>query len=141
MIIVEGQEDAVYYPFVLDQLVQVDALSSAARAFLKERIFGWGAGGASKIETISMILCDLGFERVVGILDNDQVELVQPLKSTFPDYRFFSIPADDVRTKEPRCNHTGTVGLLDDKRQLRPEFRDQVTTMFSQIESALRGQS
>ena len=141
VIIVEGQEDVVYYPFILDQLVEGDALSSAAAAYLKERFFGWGAGGATKVETISMILHDLGFERVVGILDNDHVELVQSLNSAFPDYRFFSIPADDVRTKEPRHNQTGTFGLLTDQRQLRPEFRESVAAMFSQIEPVLRGQS
>lgn len=141
VIIVEGQEDAVYYPTVLDELVHSEAMSSNTRAYLKERIFGWGAGGATKVEIVSMILRDLGFGRVVGILDNDQQHVVQQLKSTFPDYRFFSIPADDVRTKEPRHGQTGTVGLLNENRRLRPEFTVQVTTMFSQIESAIRGET
>lgn len=139
VIVVEGQEDAVYYPKVLDQLVQGGELLDGSRAYLEERIFGWGAGGAAKVETISTILHDLGFERVVGILDNNQQQVAQSLRSTIPDYDFHCIPADDVRTKRRDSDGRETVGLLDDNQLLRPCFREELVTIFSQIEAALRG--
>ena len=139
VIVVEGQEDAVYYPKVLDQLVQGGDLSDDSRAYLRERIFGWGAGGATKVETVSTILHDLGFERVAGMLDNDQQETAQSLRSNFPDYDFHCIPADDVRTKKRDSDARETIGLLNDEQLLRSEFREEVLTIFSRIETSLRG--
>ena len=91
VILVEGQEDIYYY-----NKLQVD-LDLA----INGNFFGWGVGGAHKMETIARILSDLGFEYVVGILDKDKDDYKVKLKEMFPRYNFFTIPTNDIRTDIP----------------------------------------
>ncbi len=68
--IVEGQEDVVLYRRIADQLgIEID------RDF-----FGWGVGGAEKMRTIAALLSELGFEKVVGLLDGDRASLLSELE-------------------------------------------------------------
>ena len=97
VIVFEGQDDVVLYPKVLDQLVAKGQLACERASYMKERFFGWGAGGADKIEKIVAVLHDLGFGRVAAIFDNNKRSLISDLNTEFPDYYFGSIPADDVR--------------------------------------------
>ena len=127
VVLVEGQEDVVCYPSVLDQLEKSGQLPGRCVFGLKERFFGWGAGGAEKIEKIAAILRDLGFEHVAAILDNNKVELIPDLQKEFPNYCFFSIEADNIRTKE------SIKGLLDQKGQLRQEFIQKTGEIFVEI--------
>ena len=124
VIVLEGQEDVVYYPQVLEQLpVQFD---------LRDRFFGWGAGGADNVSRIAALLQDLGFKRIAVILDNDKRALIPGLQEKYPDYFFKAIPANDVRTKPARDSQEEVEGLLHGGT-IRAEFKAQTTTLFGEI--------
>lgn len=102
VILVEGQEDVVFYEKIADQLgVQIEG-----------DFFGWGVGGADNMSKIASLLSDLGFKQVVGLLDGDRVANVPTLKKEFPSYNFYAIPADDIRTKEARKPTPKVAGIL-----------------------------
>ncbi|WP_037111154.1 ATP-binding protein [Rhizobium sp. 2MFCol3.1] len=128
VILTEGQEDAVLYPEVFGQLSV--AMSGA--------IFGWGVGGADKMEKIASILDDLGFEKVVGILDGDKEDLVPKLADRFPRFHFMAIPAKDVRTKPAREATNSVKGLLDEKRVIRGEYYEPMKQMALKISDLLK---
>ena len=138
VVVVEGQDDVVHYPKVLADLVEAGELSQKVAARLGERFFGWGAGGAEKIERIVTLLEDLGFERVAGIVDQNKTDLTPGLQSRFSAYTFCAIPADDVRTKPEVDGRESVHGLLDENGSLRPEYAHETGLLFSDIEEKLR---
>ena len=137
VIVFEGQEDVVYYSKVIDHLVDKDVLNCQRAAILKERFFGWGAGGAGNIEKIVAILSDLGFKRVAAVFDKKECSRIPALQTRFPDYRFGTIPANDVRTKEEK-GLKAVRGLLDEKYEVRPEFEADTAVLFEEIDRYLR---
>lgn len=96
-----------------------------------------GVGGSSKMNVIARILYDLGFKKVVGILDNGKEFDKEALNREFPKYSFFSIPAGDVRTKKPRNERALVVGLVDENGIIRAEYKSQIKELFYQINSKL----
>jgi len=123
VVLVEGQEDAVIYPKVLEQIgLQVGG-----------SIFGWGVGGAENMTTICTLLSDLGFKKVVGIFDKNRAQSAEALSQRFADYKFLSIPADDVRSKPAVTARPEVVGLLDRSGNLSAESADAVRVMFTSI--------
>ena len=64
VILVEGQDDVVYYR----------KMASEVGIELEGEFYGWGAGGAGNIPKIVKLLRDLGYERVVGVLDGNRAE-------------------------------------------------------------------
>ena len=134
VIVLEGQDDVVHYPKALDQLAAKGLLSGDGAFFMKERFFGWGAGGAHKIERIVAVLHDLGFKRVAAIFDKNKCGLIPELEAKFQNYFFGSIPADDVLTKKGTC----TTGLFDQEYQIRPEFETEAAELFGDIDRNLR---
>lgn len=121
VVLVEGQEDVVFYQIVQQQI----------NVHLQGTFFGWGVGGAPNMEKIADVLKDLGFTRVVGILDGNQDLLLAKLSSKFPDFHFFAIPANDVRTKPERSYKTSVMGLLDDSnKEIRHEYEDITRELF-----------
>ncbi len=126
IILTEGQEDVIFYRTVQDKL-----------GFnLKGTFFGWGIGGADNMDKIARVLKDLGFVRVVGILDGNRKESIEKLSSDFSDFHFFAIPADDVRTKEER-HHEKVIGLLDETKQIRSEHFDETKNLFEKANNYL----
>ena len=99
VIVMEGQEDVVHYRFVLDQLVERSVLTVDESAALEDCFFGWGAGGATKIEVILSLLKNLGFRRVAAIFDHKEKSKLLAVRSMFPEFLIDVILADDVRTK------------------------------------------
>lgn len=89
VILTEGQEDVLCYKEIFKKY---DYKSKAS-------FFGWGAGGAPKIEFILDILMDLGYKKVFTILDNDQRNKIDKLKKSYPQYEFYAIITDDIRDK------------------------------------------
>lgn len=89
VVLTEGQEDVLCYKNIFKQ----NNFST------KASFFGWGAGGESKVRYILEILYDLGYEKVFTILDNDKRDSIKELKVKFPQYCFYAIAANDVRTK------------------------------------------
>lgn len=133
VIVVEGQEDVIFYPRILAQLVKRGLVSCCLVEELSDRLFGWGAGGADKVRTLLALFRDLGFVQVAAILDGDQLEQMQKLKEEFPEYAIHAIPADDVRSKPCRPPQGATCGLLDADRQLKPKFEDELTQLFNDL--------
>ena len=127
VIVLEGQDDVVNYPKALTQLIAKGLLNEESASHMMERFFGWGAGGADKIDKILAVLHDLGFTRVAAILDKDKESLLPDLEKQYEDYFFRSIPATDVRTKKGNDK----IGLLDEGSGLRPEFEAETAKLFN----------
>lgn len=125
IILVEGQEDVVFY--------------SRLSTNLADRFFGWGVGGADNMKVIAALLTDLGFTKVCGILDANKKDIASRLCVRFPSYLFVTIPADDVRTKPVRQARPATCGLHDENGNLRPEFEQFTKDMFKKLASYLSG--
>lgn len=127
VILVEGQEDVIFFPKVLSEL----ALD------IKGEFFGWGVGGASKMEIIARILDELGFEKVIGILDKNMSHLKPELENTFPHYSFEVIPADDVRTKPALGSRHSVTGLIDESGNLREQYKVETNALFLRVKTQL----
>lgn len=113
VVLVEGSDDVIYYERVASQL----------GLEIPGNFFGWGVGGADNMGLFAKLLEELGFRSVAGLVDNDRAHVVGRLNDEFPDYRFYSIPAPDVRTKAARAAEPEVVGLLDRQYTVREEFR------------------
>lgn len=74
---------------------------------------------------IVRVLEDLGFRKVVGLLDNDKVEQLERLRKEFARYFFDVIPAQDIRTKPAQKAKESVYGLLDEKGKIREEFEKE----------------
>jgi predicted ATP-dependent endonuclease of OLD family len=123
VVLVEGQEDVVFYRLVLREL----------DLHLPADFFGWGVGGAGKMERIAELLAALGFRRVAGIVDADQTHAAEQLRQRFPSYRFEVIPASDVRTKEARAAIPARPGLTTSAGALRDEYREATNALFTDL--------
>lgn len=123
VILVEGQDDIIFYSKILEKL----------ELAINGEFFGWGTGGAAKMEKFAGILQELGFKKVIGILDNDKPEERKKLETDFPNYEFYCIPAKDVRTK-PEYKQERVEGLLDDtNKEIRAEYKTETVEMFKKI--------
>jgi energy-coupling factor transporter ATP-binding protein EcfA2 len=129
IIVTEGQEDVVLLPVVFDQAGGAPAVE----------YFGWGAGGASNIEYVCSLLSSLGYEKVVGVLDNDKPLDLQNLKDSFGKFLFVALPAPDIRTKPPRKAVAEKIGLLDTSNVLRSDLTDPTREMLEKIKRYLAG--
>jgi predicted ATPase len=128
--IVEGQEDVMFSGRALLSM----------NAALKGTIFGWGAGGADKIELIAQTLHELKFKKVVALLDADKANLLEGLRIRFPHYFFDAIPANDIRTKPAVNARPAKTGLLDNaNRQVRPEHRAAFSALLEKANTYFSG--
>lgn len=125
IILTEGQEDVLLLPRIAAQLQEEVA----------GHFFGWGVGGAGNIKHLCRILSDLGFTKVAAVLDGDKLKEVEELKEQFPTYFVCAIPAEDIRTKEPRKASEGAEGILDRELQVRAEYAADT----KQLLAAIRG--
>ncbi|TXI76371.1 MAG: hypothetical protein E6Q44_15685 [Flavobacteriales bacterium] len=131
VVLVEGQEDVVYYGKILKEL----------GLELNAEFYGWGVGGAGNMSGVARLLHDLGFKRVVGILDANEQHRLSNLNRDFPSFRFDAIPANDVRSKPPTPTKPEVDGLLDkDNAQIRPEHTEQTRALFQKIGAYLSAQ-
>lgn len=127
VVLVEGQEDVVLYQRVAEQVgVEIEG-----------DFFGWGVGGAEKMRAIAELLRELGFEKVVGLLDGDKENRREELQEAFPLYRFHTIPAKDIRTKPERLAQPAVKGLLDESGKVRSEHRTPVQELLTQVNGEL----
>lgn len=123
IVLAEGQEDVIFLPKAAEQVDEE----------IEGNFFGWGVGGAGNIKHLCSILKDLGFKKVVAILDNDKKENINSLRENYREYLFYSIPADDVRTKEARKETAEVKGLLDKKGEIRKEYKKDTKKIFKEI--------
>jgi hypothetical protein len=127
VILVEGQDDVVGYRDIEKQL----------NTNFTGSFFGWGVGGFGNFPLFTRILADPGFKRVVGILDGDHPEMADELRKDFPMYRFFVIPAPDIRTKAGTPAKPAKAALLDISGELQFQFRAQIAQLISDANSFL----
>lgn len=123
VILLEGQEDVLCYPVVADQLsVQIPGT-----------FYGWGVGGATKMKLIAQVLADLGFRRVVGLLDQGQTKSFEELLSAFPEYAFALIPAPDIRSKRRTQASAAVRGILDSNGTVRKEYGVEMAALLQEV--------
>lgn len=123
VILVEGQDDVLGYRQVFEQLDKVPSAS----------FYGWGVGGAGKMRAVAQMLKDLGIQYICGLLDKGQERTAQELSSTFPEFKFLVLPAEDIRTKPARRPANGTEGLLNEQGQIRPEHHKATESIVTDI--------
>jgi len=141
LVLVEGQEDVTHFPLILTDLVEQQRLSQAQTAVLEESLFGWGVGGAGNMKVIATLLLELGFDKVVGILDANEIGKLDELRGVCERYLFDAIPADDVRTKDSQAARKEVQGLLDEGKKIRKDYLDETTELFSRVGSYLESAS
>jgi predicted ATPase len=127
IILVEGQEDYVFYKQIADQLgIEIEG-----------NFFGWGVGGADKMGTVATLLSELGFKKVVGLLDGNKASLLPTLKGEFPQHQFHTIPADDIRTKPEAKSRPAIFGILDESGNIRSEHEEPMRELLARVNQAL----
>lgn len=128
IILVEGQEDVVILKKVAVEL----GLS------IKGDFFGWGVGGAEKMRAFLLLFRDLGFKRVVAILDGDKKEEAQKLADEFKNqgYIIITLVEDDIRDKKERTISKKT-GITTDKGRIKEEYREYAYNLINEINNAL----
>lgn len=132
LLVLEGQEDVIYLPAVLD----------SAGVALHGSVFGWGAGGAQHVRTVLLLLEELGFTKVAVLLDGDEQALEEAtgLESEFPGYFITSHPADDIRSKKAQAEKPSKRGLLtNDGTSIRPEYLAVTESALRSIDAYLQG--
>ena len=123
ILLTEGQDDVIFYPTVFAEVgVSINA-----------SFYGWGMGGADNAIQLCQILNDLGFKKVAVILDNNQRQKLDELRSKFPNFMFDCIPAEDIRTKKMRKATQQVDGLLDDNYQIRSVFEGDTKKLVNQL--------
>jgi predicted ATPase len=124
IVLLEGQEDVVYLPRVLEDLGLPPI----------ENVFGWGAGGAENAPALLRLFEELGFKRVVLVLDNDKASLAADLEREHSGYLIRTIPAADIRTKAQQPPKPAKEGLLDDtNRRVRESLVAPATATFKEV--------
>lgn len=123
IILVEGQDDVIFYKIVVEEL----------GFSLNSDFFGWGIGGADNMGKMAKLLKELGFNKVVGIVDNDREENLEELKEKFETYKFFAIAAPDVRTKPARPAYEEVQGILDNEKKIRASYKESTEDIFNDI--------
>ncbi len=125
VILTEGQEDVVLLPEIARQLEQK----------MPGAFFGWGAGGAGNIKHLCQILSELGFRKVAAVFDGDKTAEADEIRALFPNYLSCALPADDVRTKQPRPAVEAKDGILDKKLKVRPEYTNRMKVLLSALQA------
>jgi len=124
IIITEGQEDVIMYNKAADTV----------GLQLKGTFFGWGSGGSSNIAKVATILKDLGYKKVVAIFDGDKPKDLEQFIEHFPEYKGLIISAPDIRDK-PSVNKPGKPGMMTQGGDLKEEYKDEMTLLFTNINS------
>ncbi len=128
IILVEGQEDVVFMKLILEKL----------SLKLKGTFFGWGIGGADNCLKILNILQDLGFKKVVVILDNNMCHVCDKLRTIFSQYSFYNIPADDIRDKPPRAAKEAISGIISSNgKEVKECYSPCISEMVTKINDYL----
>jgi predicted ATP-dependent endonuclease of OLD family len=128
VVLMEGQEDIVF----------LERVQESIGVRLKGNLLGWGVGGAENMRVFARLLRELGFLKLVGILDGNRSSLASELAKEFPGFHFFAIQANDIRTKKARPAVSGVEGLLDEVNMaVRPEFVDDTRIKFEEANDYL----
>lgn len=100
IIIVEGVDDIYGY----------EHLFKKYNYYTTANFYGWGLGGASKIKNLLPILEDLGYKKILILLDGNMNDLSKSLCTSYPQYKFLNIEANDIRSKTaPNLSKINTI--------------------------------
>lgn len=124
IILVEGQEDVV----ILNRLLDEKNLN------LNGEFFGWGVGGAPKMDLFLSIFKNLGYKKICAIFDGDKKDDYETLKNKYPEYHFTILPEDDIRDKKDRTI-SAKQGITTEKGELKEEYVTLFSTMIGDINS------
>jgi predicted ATP-dependent endonuclease of OLD family len=130
IIITKGQEDVVFF----------EKVSTEIGKNLDGEFYGWGAGGASKIRNVCLLLKELHYAKVVGIFDADQPDAKAKCEAEFPDYHFVLLPAEDIRDKDAVKEKPAKSGLWKSGEGLDPAKRQETVAMYKDINAYLTGE-
>lgn len=132
IILVEGQEDVVIFNRICNQLGKD----------LQGNFYGWGVGGAPKMRAFLMLFQDMGYKHVVSILDGDQKELSNELRTEFskPEYMFLVLPTDDIRDKKGQ-RLPEKEGIATEKGKLKNEYEQDINRLFDNINAYFNSKS
>ena len=124
IIVVEGQEDVALLPRVFEEV-------GIAR---RGTFFGWGSGGGDGgPRRIVALLAELGFKKVVALLDGNKPGEVNAISKAFPEYLATTIPANDIRDKKAR-REKDVSGLLDERgKSVKPELKDATRNVLASV--------
>lgn len=132
IVLLEGQEDVIFMDVALDHIGEK----------LGGSIFGWGVGGADNMSVVAQALSDLGFARLVGLLDANRRDLIEGLQRRFPSYLWATIPADDIRSKSAVAARLKVDGLLDDENlRVRDEHVEGFRQVIARANAYLKAQA
>lgn len=129
IILVEGQEDVVIF----------DRIQNDLGKKLQGEFFGWGAGGAEKVEKILLLFKDLEYEHVVVVLDGDKEKLKLHLEKEplFKKYKFFLLSANDIRDKKCRTINAKS-GWTKKNGEIKDEYKNDAINLIDAINLAFR---
>ena len=128
IILVEGQEDVIF----LNRILQIKNKN------LNGTFYGWGVGGADNTDKVILMLQDLGFKKIAVILDKNMQHKIFPLQQQFPNYKFVSIPTDDIREKIETKSKAAVEGLIDaGGKNINPKYDSAIDALCTDINSYL----
>ena len=126
IILVEGQEDVVVFNKMAQELNMT----------LKGNFFGWGVGGASKMKAFLILFKDLGYKKIVAVLDGDKAADAEKLSAEFSEYKIITLKEDDIRDKKAREIQSKS-GIADEKGNYKEEYKEYTIGLINEINSAL----
>ena len=126
IILVEGQEDVVIYTKIVQTL----------NLTLKGIFFGWGVGGSAKMSAFLLLFRNLGYKKIVAILDGDMADEAEKLQEDFPEYKIIALKTDDIRDKKTRTIQA-KAGITDEKGNYKEEYRQYIIDLINEINAAL----
>lgn len=129
IILVEGQEDVVIF----------NKIANTLGISLQEYFFGWGVGGAPKMKAFLQLFRDMGYKKVVAILDGDKKDVADELDKDYAEigYIFFTLPTDDIRDKKERTT-ASKCGIASEKGVLKEEYKSAIEELFCKISDFFR---
>lgn len=126
IILVEGQEDVVIF----------NKMAKNLNMTLKGNFFGWGVGGAPKMNAFLRLFKDLGYKKIVAVLDGDKADDAQKLKTNFPEYKIITLIQDDIRDKKAREIQAKS-GISDERGNYKEIYKAYIIGLINEINSAL----
>ena len=125
IILVEGQEDVIHYNRICEELGQN----------FNGQFFGWGAGGSGNIEAFLDMFNDLGYKKVVAILDGNEKEKQNNLKKKYTNYKIIAISTEDIRNKNIKAQNK--IGFIDNHGRLKEEYKEEARNILIQANEYL----
>lgn len=126
IILVEGQEDVV----ILTRLANELGIK------LKGEFFGWGVGGASKMQSFMALFSELGYKHVVALLDGDKKQEAEGIQRLFPNYKVIVLSTDDIRDKVSRTISAKN-GIVGNNGQLKSEYRKYAEELLKKVNEGM----